>query len=638
MKSKFFNRNLKTGRTEKKAAGLTNALDVLMEANYAWLSLEDVRKKARRSVMYSHEDQWGDLIKDPNDGNTKTESRYIMDQGKQPLKNNMIKPIIKNIDGQFRSSTTKPVCVVRDQRESKLGEMMSVAIEYIHEINEMQELDANSLNSLMNTGFTCQRVEYGFNPSKQDMNVWVYGSNPFRVFFNSNIEDPRAWDLNLIGEIFDIPLKDVYAQFSKSSSDKEKIASIYGHRLDAFYAQRGMQGDQNKNMTFFNPSRLDLCRVILVWKKETRECYFCQDELEGKWWYSPFSDKGTIDAINAQRLYDAKLNGVEEEDVLLIKYEYSVEQYWYYRYMSPAGDVLQEGRSPYWHKEHNYVLHIYPMLHGKIYNFIEDFIDQQRSINRTMTLIDFIRGAAAKGLLVVDADAFEGMSREKIVDEYVRFNGVLFAKMRNGINLDNVIKQYNGQASVAGDYELLNIQLRLINEISGVNSAMQGKAPTAGTPSALYAQQVQNSALNLRGLLDSFKSFRLKRTSKVMKTAQQYYTSARYIDLAGTDYDKESKWYDPDKVQDADIDVSLSEGTNTPAYQMLMNDMLMELFKANAIDVKKLLENSSLPFASRILESIKRDEEAMKEQGLQGMQGIPPELMQQANQAAPMLR
>ena len=123
-----------------------------------------------------------------------------------------------------------------------------------------------------------------------------------------------------------------------------------------------------------------------------------------------------------------------------------------------------------------------------------------------------------------------------------------------------------------------------------------------------------------------------------MKTAQQYYTSARYIDLAGTDYDKESKWYDPDKVQDADIDVSLSEGTNTPAYQMLMNDMLMELFKANAIDVKKLLENSSLPFASRILESIKRDEEAMKEQGLQGMQGIPPELMQQANQAAPMLR
>jgi len=279
------------------------------------------------------------------------------------------------------------------------------------------------------------------------------------------------------------------------------------------------------------------------------------------------------------------------------------------------------------------------MLHGKIYNFIEDFIDQQRSINRTMTLIDFIRGAAAKGLLVIDEDAFEGMSREDILSEYVRYNGVLFAKLKQGININSVIQQYQGQASVAGDYELLNIQLRLINEISGVNSAMQGKAPTAGTPSALYAQQVQNSSLNLRGLLDSFKNFRLKRTSKVMKTAQQYYTSARYIDLAGTDYDKESKWYDPEKVQDADIDVSLSDGTNSPTYQMVMNDMLMELFQANAINVKQLLENSSLPFATRILESIKRDEEAMKEQGLQGMQGIPPDLMQQAQGvAAPQLR
>ena len=40
-----------------------------------------------------------------------------------------------------------------------------------------------------------------------------------------------------------------------------------------------------------------------------------------------------------------------------------------------------------------------------------------------------------------------------------------------------------------------------------------------------------------------------------MKTIQQFYTSARYIDLAGSDYSKESKWYDPEKVQDSEIDV-----------------------------------------------------------------------------------
>ena len=60
-------------------------------------------------------------------------------------------------------------------------------------------------------------------------------------------------------------------------------------------------------------------------------------------------------------------------------------------------------------------------------------------------------------------------------------------------NLSNVVQQYNGQAAVAGDYELLNLQLKLINDISGVNSAMQGKQPSAGTAASLYAQQVQNS-------------------------------------------------------------------------------------------------------------------------------------------------
>ena len=49
---------------------------------------------------------------------------------------------------------------------------------------------------------------------------------------------------------------------------------------------------------------------------------------------------------------------------------------------------------------------------GKIMNFIEQFIDQQRAINRTFTTIDFVRGASAKGLLVVDEDAFLDMSRK----------------------------------------------------------------------------------------------------------------------------------------------------------------------------------------------------------------------------------
>lgn len=634
--SKFFNRRLKVSGQDNKrqgVTGLSRAEDVLREAESAWSSLSRVRRKTRRSVMYSYEDQWGDIVKDPSDGEYKTEASYILKQGKVPLKNNMIRPILKNIDGQFRQNQTRPVCVVRDQRESKLGEMMSVAIEYGHQINEAMELDASALNTLMVSGICAQRVEYGFNAAKQNRDVWVYDCSPYRVFFNTNVEDCRGWDINLVGEIYDMPLKDVIANFATSQPRKEKLVSIYGDRESTYHETEGMQGRQNRDMDFFTPSRPDLCRVILVWKKESRECYFCNDNLTGQWWYSPFQDKQAIDQINSDRMREALDNGLQPEDVLLVEYEWSVEQYWYYRYLSPYGDVLQEGRSPYWHKEHNYVIHLYPLVHGKIFNFIEDFIDQQRSINRTMTMIDFIRSSSAKGLLIVDEDAFKGMRKEDIVDEYVRYNGVLFVRLKQGQNIDNIIKQHNGAASVAGDYELLNLQLKLINDISGVNSAMQGKAPASGTPSSLYAQQVQNSSLNIKGLLDSFRNFQRNRDNKMMKTIQQYYTSARYIDLAGSDYSQEAKWYNPDKVQNADIDVSISEGTNTPVYQMVINDFLMELYRGQAINVKQLLENSTLPFASRILESIKRDEAEMLEAQAQGcmpnLNGVPQDAVGQ---------
>ena len=225
------------------------------------------------------------------------------------------------------------------------------------------------------------------------------------------------------------------------------------------------------------------------------------------------------------------------------------------------------------------------------------------------------------------------MSREQIVDEYVRYNGVLFVRLKQGQNIQNIVHQYNGSAAVAGDYELLNLQLKLINDISGVNSAMQGQTPSSNTPSSLYAQQVQNSSMNVKGLLDSFRNFQKKRDNKVMKTIQQFYTSARYIDLAGSDYSKESKWYDPEKVQDSEIDVYITEGSNTPVYQMVMNEFLMELYKNQAINVKQLLENSSLPFAERILESIKRDEaemlQAQEEGRMAQLQGIPSEVIGQ---------
>ena len=607
------------------------AYEFLNECAACWNALDEARRKLRRSLMYSYGDQWGDLVTDPDTLAQITEGDLIKKNGKVPLKNNMIAPILSNIEGQLRQNLMRPVCVARDQNEGRVGEMMSVAIEYVHDINEMEEVDADCMRMLLNGGMTAQRVEYGLNRSKSKQDVWVYPVNPSRLFFNTNVEDVRMWDLTCVGELFDLHLNDVLAHFGATPEQKERIRNIYHTVDEQMYTTRAMQGDEVHSLSFYSPSRSNLCRVILGWKLETRDAYLWNDTLRGTWGYLPYNEESRkkLDAENERRrkLKGESVDAVTDDDLLLIEYEFATERYWYYRYMSPFGDVLQEGRSPYWHGEHNYVLHLYPLIHGKLGNFVEQFIDQQRAINRTATLIDFIRGTSSKGVLVVDDDAFESMTREEVIDEYVRYNGVLFVKLKPGQSIDGVVRQYNSGAAVAGDFELLNLQLRLINEISGVNSAMQGQSPRSGTPASLYAQQVQNSSLNLKGLFDGFRTFRRRRDAKVMKTLQQYYTESRYIDLAGKQYSEEAKWYDPQKVQESELDITISEGYNTPAYQMLANDFLMELFRANALDVKTMLENSSYPFATKILEAIKRNEEAAANG--QPMQGIPPELMAQ---------
>lgn len=631
--NKFLDRRVKpAGKSGRNSAAYRQegkCYDVLQRFSKYWSSLEEARRKMRRSVMYAYEDQWGDLVKDPETDLLITEANLIKKNGKVPLKNNMISPILKNIDGQFRTNATQSVCTVRDQKEAKIGEMMSIAVEYVHDLNEIRELDSDSLRLMLCGGYVGQRVEYGWNPVKRMNDVWVYGCNPARMFFNTNIEDVRTWDLTCIGEVYDIPLDKVVSLFAKSRDDKEWIERIYTVS-DTYLSYDGLQGRETKELDFFTSNRPDLCRVIFGWTLECREAYFCHDMLKGTYYYVGLDEIKAVKAENEKRTVEALSYGVSPEDILLIEYEYGNEQYWYYRYLTPYGDVLQEGRSPYWHGSHNYAFHVYPMVQGKVFNFVEDFIDQQRAINRTMTLIDFIRSSSSKGVLIVDESAFESMTREEIIDEYVRYNGVLFCNLKQGQNLNNVVQQYNGQAAVAGDYELLNLQLKLINDISGVNSAMQGKQPTAGTAASLYAQQVQNSSLNLKGLFESFTSFRKRRDYKIMQTIQQYYTSARHIDLSGRDYSEESKFYNPDKVQNAQIDLKITEGTNTPSFQMLQNDFLMQLFERNAIDVKTMLENCSLPFAPKILETIKRNEQELASR--QMMSGVPGEMMPPANE------
>ena len=76
---------------------------VLLQAQKAWEEIDPFRHKRKRNRNYTYGKQWNDLIKLP-DGRIMSEEEYIRQQGKVPLKNNLIRQMVKAVLGQFRNN------------------------------------------------------------------------------------------------------------------------------------------------------------------------------------------------------------------------------------------------------------------------------------------------------------------------------------------------------------------------------------------------------------------------------------------------------------------------------------------------------------------------------------------------------
>lgn len=591
------------------------ALDVLFEAQQAWSSLSKFRMYAERCRKYTYGNQWSDVIYDSDKRKYVSEEQYIRDQGKVPLKNNMIRQLVKTVVGQFGSNQTEPVCVASDRDDQKLGEMMTIVMRYAYSLNKMWEVDRRTFENYVISGIVAHKSYYGWNAALNKEDAFVMTVPDNRIFFDTNMKDFRYWDCSIIGEIHDISIGDLLANFSHGSVERaEELRQIYvsatKDTLSNFY--QDLMPGSDESLSFLVPRDNGLCRVIEVWRKESKLRVKCHDTLEGTYYKIDYEELPNIQRINQDRILQGISQGIPQDDVPLIETENFIDRYWYARWLSPYGDVLQEMETPYWHKSHPYTISIYPFNGGIVHSFVSDIIDQQRYINRLITMVDFIMGASAKGVLLFPEDQIpDGMTIEDIADEWTRYNGVILFKPKpNGA----LPQQISTNATNVGAYEMLNLQLRLLQEISGVHGALQGKSPSSNTAASLYAQEAQNSATNLVDLMASFTAFREERDTKLMQVIQQFYSDKRYVNISGNEYSEEAKYFDPDKVKNVHFDLTITESPSTPSFRQVTNDLLLELFRAGAIDVKQLLENGAFPFSDRLLQSInKKEEEAMQQ-------------------------
>lgn len=575
--------------TDERAPLLYRKMPRLLNAaRRNWDEMADFRRGRERCKRYTFGDQWSDHI--TVDGERMTEEQYLRREGSVPLKNNFLNRFIRNVLGVYRSQAKQPSCTARDRRERRLGETMSTVLQYNWQLNKMDELLASTMKEFLISGAAILRKSWGRRQGKLD--CWTDMVNPRRFFVDRSMRDIRGWDVAMIGEIKDLSPGDLYGEFARSEQDMERLREIYSDRT-AHSANSSPFGADSHDCggDFLTPSEPGKCRVIEVWTRERLPFYLCHDRRDATLRHvAPGDYKRSVEKQNRQR---------EAAGEPIIEAKWITEEVWIYRCLSPDGTLLREQLSPYAHRTHPYVFRFHPFIDGEIHSFIGDIIDQQRYINRLITLYDWTIRSSAKGVLLFPEECLPaGMTMEDVAKEWARYNGILPVKSVPGRPMP---QQIVSTSANSGIHDLLSLQMRFIEEISGVNGALQGKPGYSGMSASLYSQQTRNSTMSLLDILDSFSDFVVEGAYKDVKNIQQFYDSRRIYNISGDD---DPIVYDPRTIADIEFDLAITETTATAAYRQLANDYLSELWRAGEITAEQFVKFGDFPNSVELLKEM----------------------------------
>lgn len=584
-------------------------------------SLQDFRRKRERCKKYYFGDQLSDLIPDPNGCSTITEEQYMVKQGITPMSLNIIRKAVKAVLGVYSQSNFEPLAIARDRDEQKLGEMMSIAMEYVYQYQNLPELNTRGCEEFLLSSMPCFRVGFDINQERKSSDVVVSLVDDNRLAFDPNTTGQYFENISCIGYLHDMSIGTVLSKFAHSAREAEQIRKIY-QECESLYPvteQQFKQDSRRPQIDFYHPLQAEQCRVIEIWTKEQFDSLYCHDTAKGEQYFVSVTEEQNIVAENNRRILEMVQAGGLAEDAALIEYEYRVEGKWVVRYLTPNGDVLLQEETPYTHGSHPFVIGAFPLVDGEIHSFVEDAINPQRMTNRLLSRIEYQRMNDIKGLFVINKKIREksDVSLDEISQIVTSPAGVIELDWESG---EEPFKQYHSTSNKQDDIQMLTQYMNLLNEITGAHGAMRGEQAKSGTPSSLYAQETQNANNNIADMMQWYNGLIRKRDYKILQVIQQYYTDRRYLNIAGKDYSEESKWYDPNKVRNSQFDLALIENQSQGVFRAQNENLLVSLLQNGSIDLETYLESSTSPFADKMLERIKQKQAEAEQQQAQAAQ------------------
>lgn len=325
--------------------------------------------------------------------------------------------------------------------------------------NHLEELDARLLEEFLISGMAIQRVAREKRHGVEK--VYIDNVSPKRLFVN-NFSDARGNDIEMIGMLHDMSIHEVLERFG--AHDRRRF-----DRLRTIFAvnDSNLSFPMNNTDVEFFAAPWGRCRVIEMW---------------------------TLEAIES-----AKRNIVD------------ISFAWRCRWLAPDGTLLASYFSPWPHKSHPFVLKFYPLIDGEVHPFVEDVIDQQRFINRLIVMVDKIMGASAKGVLLFPENQKpSGFGWDEISRRWSATDTIIPITGNGNI----VPQQIHTTAGDCGAYNLLDIEMKLFGEVSGVSDALLGEKASGNEGNAMYQNRVNNSTIALADTFQSFNNFITQRDNK----------------------------------------------------------------------------------------------------------------------------
>lgn len=452
-----------------------NNQQILEMARRAWNRMEPARRRRERHTRYTYGDQWADPVR-LRDGRTVTEGTQIAMAGRPPLTNNLIRRLVKSVVGRYRQTAPENA--------------LNPVPETVKSMNRLDELDARTFEEFLISGMAVHYVCAENRPGGSG--VWVDNVPPDRFFINA-VLDPRCNDMEMAGRLLDMSIAEIVMRFAPDDRSRaRRIRALYESLADL----QGTCADDTATAPLsFSHARPGRCRVIEVWTLECSEMLRVHDRMEASFCLLPAREEPRLKRL-AQKRRRAHLPALEYTAVM--------QAGWHGRFLAPDGTLLGELSSPFPDGRPPFAVKLYPLVDGDVHSLVGDVIDQQKYVNRLITTLDHMMGTAAKGVLLFPIQSKpDNLKWDDVARLWADPGGIIPYRPQGGVSPQQVVTPMTD----TGARDMLQTQIQLFEDVSGVGSVLMGKSVGGAVGAERYETEVRNATASISDLFETFRDF-----------------------------------------------------------------------------------------------------------------------------------